>query len=80
MFTKISFAVPFVTVYLLVYYLLFDGGASADVIAVMFFLSPFLVAWMVITILKHDKYKGKQLSENEEWGYADKEKDSLGIF
>jgi hypothetical protein len=40
----------------------------------MFLLSPFLVLWMVYSIIKHGVYKGKELEENEEWGYADKER------
>ena len=60
-----------VTVYLLIYNALFFTGASLDVLVIMFLLSPFLVIWMALTILKDKKYKVRELEEGEEWGYAD---------
>ncbi|MFY7652395.1 MAG: hypothetical protein ACOVQE_06810 [Chitinophagaceae bacterium] len=69
-----------VTIYLLVYTILHQVGASATLISVLFIFSPFLVGWMVYTILKKGAFKGKELTNDEEFGYQDKEKDSLGIF
>jgi hypothetical protein len=45
----------------------------------MFLVSPFLLIWMVVTVLKSGKYEGPELGENE-FGYQDKNKDDLGIF
>ena len=73
MLRKPAFATAFVTAYLVLYYILFYAGASEDIITTLFALSPFLVIWMAIVILKRGKYTGAELNENEEWGYQDKE-------
>lgn len=75
-----TFSVSFATTYLVVYLLLFKLNASHDLIFGMFFFSPVVVGWMLYTILKHGRYEGPELNANEEWGYQDKNKDSLGIF
>ncbi len=69
-----------VTLYLLVYTVLHQSGASLTLLSVMFVASPFLVIWMAYTILKHASYNGRELNEDEEWGYQDKNKDELGVF
>ena len=70
----------FVTLYLIIYTLLHQSGASLKVLGAMFLASPFLVIWMAYTILKYGSYNGRELAENEEWGYQDKNKDELGVF
>lgn len=74
------FSVVFVTIYLVIYTLLYQSGASLKVLGTMFLLSPFLVVWMAYTILRYAPYNGRELKEDEEWGYQDKNKDELGIF
>lgn len=69
-----------VTLYLIIYTLLHQSGASLKVLGTMFLASPFLVIWMAYTILKFGTYNGHELEENEEWGYQDKNKDELGVF
>lgn len=69
-----------VTIYLIIYTLLHQSGASLKLLGAMFLLSPFLVIWMAYTILKFGNYTGRELQENEEWGYQDKNKDELGVF
>jgi hypothetical protein len=71
MLKKSAFVTTFVTVYLVLYYILFYAGATEIIISAMFAVSPFLVVWMVITIIKHGKYTGTSLSEDQEWGYED---------
>lgn len=66
------FSTAFVTTYLVVYTILFHLDVSMPVLLLMFAISPFLVLWMVITILKYGVYNGRELGENEEWGYQDK--------
>jgi hypothetical protein len=46
---------------------------------ILFFLSPFLVIWMVYRVIRYDSYHGKELND-EEWGYADKKKEDLDMF
>lgn len=71
MLKKSAFVTTFVTAYLVLYYILFFAGATGIIISGMFAISPFLVVWMAITIIKHGKYTGTSLSENQEWGYED---------
>lgn len=69
-----------VTMYLVIYHVLFLYNASFRLLAAMFVLSPFLVGWMAYTILKDKNYKSRELEEGEEWGYADRDRSSLGTF
>ena len=69
-----------VTVYLVVYTILHQAGASLTILGIMFLLSPFLVVWMGYTILRYGAYNGKELAEDEEWGYQDKDRKDLGTF
>lgn len=69
---KHALATTIVSLYLLVYILLFHFEAPWMIIASMFLLSPFLVIWMAYSILKHSDYDNRELAENEEWGYQDK--------
>lgn len=73
------FATVMVTLYLVCYTLLFQLGASFNVLGIMFILSPFLVLWMVYTVLRFGKFEGKEL-DDQEWGYCDRSRESLGIF
>ena len=66
---------------------LFDGfqfscatEIAVSVIPYLFVLSPFLVITMVLTILKDTTRSYPELGADEEWGYADKAKDQLGIL
>jgi hypothetical protein len=72
-----QFATLFVSLYLLVYTVLFHAGASLPVLGVMFLISPFLVLWMVYSVLKYGTYNGRELGPDEEWGYQDKDSDEL---
>jgi hypothetical protein len=80
MFRKPAVVTGIVTAYLVLYYILFQAAVADDIIIGMFIASPFLVIWMAITILKYGKYNGPELKENENWGYQDRDKDSLGTF
>jgi len=71
------FATSFVTLYLVIYTVLFHTDTSLAVLTPMFAASPFLVIWMAITIMKHGKYSGRELNDNEEWGYEDVTRDEL---
>ncbi len=63
-----------VTIYLVIYTVLFQFKTPFNILMAMFILSPFLVAWMAIVILKDKNYKSMELEEGQEWGYADKMK------
>lgn len=66
----IKFPVIFTTLYLFIYSILpFWEGVEAAV-GTLFFLSPFLVIWMVISILKNGKAPTQTLKEG--YWYEDK--------
>ena len=53
---------------------------NSRLINIISFLSPLFILWMVYGILRFGKYMGKDLSANDEFGYADKSKEKLGVF
>ncbi len=77
---KEKFPVWVVTVLLLVNCFLVFFSDWLHVIYFISFVGPFLIVWMVYNVLKHGNYKAADLQEEEEWGYADKNKDDLGTF
>jgi len=80
MFKKPSFVVAFVTGVLLLYCILIGFNLLLPIVNVVFASSPFLLLWMCYSIIRHGIYHGKELRENEEWGYQDKDKEELWIF
>jgi hypothetical protein len=76
----VPYIVYVVSAVLLVYIVLISLGAPLKITGLLFFLSPFLVVWMVIAVLKSKTFTGKDLEDGEEWGYADKRKEDLGTF
>lgn len=68
---NIKFPILAVTIFLLVYQISPYLGAKPNLIAILFALSPFIVVWMVVKILRKGEYNGKEL--NGEWGYDDYE-------
>ena len=72
-------SVIFASCYLFVYCILLQSDATTGyAIAMVLFFPPVLV-WMLFSILKQRPYKGRQLDE-EEFGYQDRDKNSLGVF
>ncbi len=64
----------------LVYCVLVFTQSAIGLSYTIFVASPFLMGWMAYSIIRKGKYAGKELEEDEEWGYADKRKDELGLF
>ena len=79
MFRNDIFAAWFATIYLFSYCVLiqFDSTRNAGFLLVLGI--PIALVWMTYTILKHGKYNGPELGD-EEFGYKDKSKDELGVF
>ena len=73
------FVAVLVTIYLAIYTALFQFNTPFNILMGMFMLSPFLVIWMALVILKDKKYKSPELEEGQEWGYADRDKRRLKI-
>ena len=80
MIKKPFFAVAAVTVILLIYCILIGFNISLPVAYLIFGISPILIAWLVYTILRFGKYKGKEFDTGEEWGYQDRIKQDLDIL
>lgn len=76
---KVTFSVWVVSLYLLLF-LIFVGFENAVIAGWMFLFSPFLIIWMVYTVLRYGEYTGRELEDDEEWGYEDKSREDLGIF
>lgn len=69
--TNATFSVIASTAYLLIYCLLLGLEGLQWLALLMFMFSPFVLCWMIYSILKYDKYSGRELSEGEEYGYED---------
>lgn len=72
MLTNSTFSVITVTVYLLLYCILLQIEHTQWLAVYMFLLSPVLIIWMVYTVLKYGVYTGRELREDEEYGYQDR--------
>lgn len=77
---RVPVPVLIVSAFLIIYVLLLSATAPALITRILFILSPFLVLWMVISVLKSKTVTVKELEADEEWGYADKRKEDLGMF
>ncbi|PSL32187.1 hypothetical protein [Chitinophaga ginsengisoli] len=72
MLTNSTFSVIAVTAYLLLYCILLQIEHTQWIAVRMFLFSPLLVIWMVYTVLKYGVYTGRELAEDEEYGYQDR--------
>jgi hypothetical protein len=77
---RIPVSVFIVTALLLLYAILISLNTPLQITGSLFFISPFLLAWMAVSILKSGDHNKKDLAEGEEWGYADKKKEELNTF
>lgn len=69
-----------VSTVLVLYGWLLLSGKDPRFPSILFLLLPFLLIWVVYSIIRHGKFVGKEMKEEEEWGYSDKDKNELGIF
>jgi hypothetical protein len=60
-----------VTAYLVFYTVIAYLEISVNLVFILFSISPFLVTWMVVSVLKSKTTEVKALKEDEEWGYQD---------
>lgn len=65
--------------YLLCYCILLQFNSTRAISFVMLGFAPFVLVWMVYTVLKKGIYEGPELGKNE-FGYSDKRNDELGGF
>jgi hypothetical protein len=76
-----STAVTTIVTSILVFYnvMIYNSGLS-DLVISIFCISPFLMIWLVLTILKDGVYKGPELPPGEHWGYQDRKNEELNVF
>lgn len=77
---RIPVPVYAVTVLLVFYTILISLNTPVQITGLLFFISPFLFTWMVVSVLKSTDNNEKYLLEGEDWGYADKKKEELNTF
>lgn len=65
-------SVIIVSLYLLVYTIMCQMDVPQWWTALMFTLSPFMVIWMVYTVLKYGEYNGPEFLPGQEYGYQDR--------
>lgn len=75
----VKFAILAATVYLMVF-LIFVFLERTVLASWMFFFSPLVLLSMAYIIIRYGRYSGKEMKEDEEWGYEDKKKEDLGLF
>jgi|GEM_PF-2432490 len=74
MLKKPGFAVAVVSVMLLLYCVMIIVNRALPVVYFIFAISPFLLAWLALSIICYGKFTGTEFKDGEEWGYQDKQK------
>ena len=69
-----------VTAILVFYNVMIYNSGLSDLVLFIFCISPILMIWLVITILKDGVYQGRELSPGEHWGYQDRNSEELNVF
>lgn len=77
---KATTAIITVTLYLLAMTITGDFIGSTGLSAVLYLLSPLVIVGMIYIILKDTAKPYPELKKDEEWGYADANRDELGMF
>lgn len=67
---KSSFAIVLGSLYLLAFLIALHTGYDTWVWG-LFLFSPLVIIGMVYTVIRYGKFTGRELKENEEWGYED---------
>ncbi len=66
-------AISIVSLVLIAYSLCATFGIFLGFVFLTVSISPLLVIWMVWVVLKHGTFEGRELAEQEEYGYADRQ-------
>jgi hypothetical protein len=77
---KANTSIFWATIYLIILYVVPNYSSSALLTGLLYLSFPVIFILMVIIVLKDDSVKSKELGKDEEWGYADKDKDELWIM
>jgi len=77
---RINIAVGVATLYLVALTILRQSTESPTLCAFMYLFLPFVIVIMVYLVLTDKNFNYPELTEGEEWGYRDKDKNDLGLF
>ncbi|HTL07409.1 MAG TPA: hypothetical protein VL307_04090 [Chitinophagaceae bacterium] len=80
MFQKNKLSVALATGYLLVYCILLGFDALFPLAWMMLLLSPVMLFVLFYHIIKNAGFTGRELKEDEEFGYQDRQTSSLKTF
>ena len=70
---RASFSVFFSSFYFLVFLVSLSTGYE-PLSWFLFLFSPFLILYVAYSVIRYGKFTGKELEEDEEWGYEDWDK------
>jgi hypothetical protein len=76
---KTNIVIILATVYLGILSMLGYTGASTELCAYLYLVSPLIIVFLVYVVLTEDEYPYPELGKDE-WGYRDKNKNELDIF
>ncbi|WP_114937783.1 hypothetical protein [Mucilaginibacter endophyticus] len=77
---KSTVIIGLATLYLFVYIALITLGYAYLVIVTLYLISPLVVLWIVYSVFKDNSKEHPELGCNEELGYRDRPKETLGLF
>ena len=72
-----TFAIIFSSLYLLLFLVAVQLGYST-LTWILFLFSPLNILYLAYSVIRYGKYTGKELKENQEWGYEDRNRDEIG--
>ena len=76
---KAKFAILFSSLYLLIFLVALQSG-SFYLMWTLFLFSPLILLYMFYTVIYEGVYTGKELKDDEEWGYEDMDSNMLGTW
>lgn len=74
--SRSTFAIIFSNLYLLLFLVALQLGYDR-LTWILFLFSPLNIIYLAYSVIRYGKYSGKELTENEEWGYEDVNKDEV---
>ena len=74
-----SLAVLSSSLYLLLFLVVLQTGYY-HLTWILFLFSPLVLLYLVYSVLRYGEYTGTELTEDQEWGYEDVDRDGLGTW
>ena len=80
MLMKPALSVIVISAVLVVYCALINFEILLPVVYFIFSISPFLLLWLASSVLRDRRFTVRELKEEEEWGYQDRNRDDLDVL